>query len=113
MARAAKIPCAKRQRGHERRARSCHTRRIGIPTIRDVSLKRGTLNVLVGSTLSGKASIMRPLRRPRQADQGSNAGGKDVTGIDVRQRSVAIAISRKMRGKSRYCAASAASLSVG
>src|SRR5215510_1213727 len=65
----------------------------GIPTIRDVSLKleSGTLNVLLGPTLSGKTSIMRLLAGLDKPTTGRVlVDGKDVTGIDVRQRSVAM-----------------------
>ncbi|HKU06810.1 MAG TPA: ABC transporter ATP-binding protein [Bradyrhizobium sp.] len=65
----------------------------GIPTIRDVSLtlERGTLSVLLGPTLSGKTSIMRLLAGLDKPASGRVlVDGKDVTGIDVRQRSVAM-----------------------
>src|SRR3569832_800194 len=65
----------------------------GIPTIRDVSLtlERGTLSVLLGPTLSGKTSIMRLLAGLDKPASGRVLGdGKDVTGIDLRQRSVAM-----------------------
>src|SRR5215510_10471736 len=65
----------------------------GIPTIRDVSLKleSGTLNVLLGPTLSGKTSIMRLFAGLDKPTSGRVlVDGKDVTGIDVRQRSVAM-----------------------
>src|SRR6201990_1677404 len=65
----------------------------GIATIRDVSLtlERGTLSVLLGPTLSGKTSIMRLLAGlDRPASGRVLVDGKDVTGIDVRQRSVAM-----------------------
>src|SRR6187455_1564559 len=65
----------------------------GIPTIRDVSLtlERGTLSVLLGPTLSGKTSIMRLLAGlDRPATGRVLVEGKDVTGFDVRQRSVAM-----------------------
>src|ERR1700747_1065813 len=65
----------------------------GIPTIRDVSLTldRGTLSVLLGPTLSGKTSIMRLLAGLDKPTTGRVlVNGKDVTGIDVRQRSVAM-----------------------
>src|SRR6202035_5720841 len=65
----------------------------GIPTIRDVSLvlQRGTLNVLLGPTLSGKTSIMRLLAGLDKPTSGRVlVDGKDVTGFDVRQRSVAM-----------------------
>jgi glycerol transport system ATP-binding protein len=65
----------------------------GIPAIRDVSLtlERGTLNVLLGPTLSGKTSIMRLLAGLDRPTSGRVlVDGKDVTGIDVRRRSVAM-----------------------
>jgi glycerol transport system ATP-binding protein len=65
----------------------------GIPTIRDVSLtlENGTLGVLLGPTLSGKTSIMRLLAGLDKPTSGRVlVNGKDVTGVDVRQRSVAM-----------------------
>jgi len=65
----------------------------GVPTMRDVSLKleSGTLNVLLGPTLSGKTSIMRLLAGLDKPTTGKVlVDGRDVTGIDVRQRSVAM-----------------------
>src|SRR6201987_1362006 len=65
----------------------------GLETIRDVSLtlERGTLAVLPGPTLSGKTSIMRLLAGLDKPTTGRLlVDGKDVTGIDVRQRSVAM-----------------------
>ena len=65
----------------------------GIPTIRDVSLtlERGTLSVLLGPTLAGKTSIMRLLAGLDRPNTGRVlVDGKDVTGFDVRQRSVAM-----------------------
>jgi glycerol transport system ATP-binding protein len=65
----------------------------GVPTIRDVSLtlERGTLSVLLGPTLAGKTSIMRLLAGLDKPTAGRVlVDGKDVTGIDVRQRSVAM-----------------------
>src|ERR1700761_4297353 len=65
----------------------------GIPTILDVSLtlERGTLSVLLGPTLSGKTSIMRLLAGLDKPATGRVlVDGKDVTGFDVRQRSVAM-----------------------
>src|SRR5271168_5626321 len=65
----------------------------GIPAIRDVSLtlERGTLNVLLGPTLSGKTSIMRLLAGLDKPTSGRVlVDGKDVTSADVRQRSVAM-----------------------
>ena len=65
----------------------------GIETIRDVSitLERGTLSVLLGPTLSGKTSIMRLLAGLDKPTSGRVlVDGKDVTGVDVRRRSVAM-----------------------
>jgi len=65
----------------------------GIPAIRDVSLtlERGTLSVLLGPTLSGKTSTMRLLAGlDRPTTSRVLVDGKDVTGVDVRQRSVAM-----------------------
>jgi glycerol transport system ATP-binding protein len=65
----------------------------GIPTIRDVSLtlEKGTLSVLLGPTLSGKTSIMRLLAGLDKPSTGRVlADGQDVTGFDVRKRSVAM-----------------------
>jgi glycerol transport system ATP-binding protein len=65
----------------------------GIATIPDVSLtlERGTLSVLLGPTLSGKTSIMRLLAGLDKPTSGRVlVDGKDVTGADVRQRSVAM-----------------------
>jgi glycerol transport system ATP-binding protein len=65
----------------------------GVPAIRDVSLtlERGTLSVLLGPTLSGKTSIMRLLAGLDKPTSGRVlVDGKDVTGADVRQRSVAM-----------------------
>src|ERR1700743_1824265 len=65
----------------------------GIPTIRDVSLtlEKGTLSVLLGPTLSGKTSIMRLLAGLDKPTTGRVlVDGKDVTGFDVRKRSVAM-----------------------
>ena len=65
----------------------------GVPAIRDVSvrLERGTLSVLLGPTLSGKTSIMRLLAGLDKPTSGRVlVDGKDVTGFDVRKRSVAM-----------------------
>ncbi|WP_031335891.1 ABC transporter ATP-binding protein [Rhodopseudomonas sp. B29] len=65
----------------------------GMPAIRDVSLtlERGTLSVLLGPTLSGKTSIMRLLAGLDKPTTGRVlVDGKDVTGLDVRKRSVAM-----------------------
>src|SRR5579862_8808029 len=65
----------------------------GVETIRDVSLtlEKGTLSVLLGPTLSGKTSIMRLLAGLDKPSSGRVlVDGRDVTGVDVRQRSVAM-----------------------
>ena len=65
----------------------------GLPAIRNVSLtlERSTLSVLLGPTLSGKTSIMRLLAGLDKPTTGRVlVDGKDVTGVDVRQRSVAM-----------------------
>jgi glycerol transport system ATP-binding protein len=65
----------------------------GIPAIRDVSLtlERGTLSVLLGPTLAGKTSIMRLLAGLDKPNSGRVlVDGQDVTGVDVRKRSVAM-----------------------
>src|SRR6478752_7665377 len=64
----------------------------GVTTIRDVSLtlERGSLSVLLGPTLAGKTSIMRLLAGLDKPTQGRVlVDGKDVTGVDIRKRSVA------------------------
>jgi len=70
------------------------TRIVGaVPFIRDVSLtfKPGTLSVLLGPTLSGKTSLMRLLAGLDPPTTGRVVvNGKDVTGVDVRKRSVAM-----------------------
>jgi glycerol transport system ATP-binding protein len=65
----------------------------GVQTIRDVALtlEKGTLSVLLGPTLSGKTSIMRLLAGLDRPTTGRVlVDGKDVTGFDVRGRSVAM-----------------------
>src|SRR3984893_15004281 len=65
----------------------------GIPNIRDVTLtlERATLSVLLGPTLSGKTAIMRLLAGLDKPTTGRVlVDDKDVTGFDVRQRSVAM-----------------------
>jgi glycerol transport system ATP-binding protein len=65
----------------------------GLMHLRDVSLslERGTLNVLLGPTLSGKTSLMRVMAGLDVPTEGRVfVDDKDVTGIDVRKRSVAM-----------------------
>ena len=70
------------------------TRVVGaIPYISDVSLtlEPGTLSVLLGPTLSGKTSLMRLLAGLDPPTTGRVVvNGKNVTGVDVRKRSVAM-----------------------
>lgn len=61
--------------------------------IRDVSLRleRGTLNVLLGPTLSGKTSLMRLMAGLDVPTQGRVfMDGADVTGVPVQKRSIAM-----------------------
>ncbi len=61
--------------------------------IRDVSLtlERGSLNVLLGPTLSGKTSLMRLMAGLDAPTSGRIVlGGQDVTGVPVQRRSVAM-----------------------
>ncbi len=72
-----------------------HVTRVvdGVETIRDVSLtlKTGTLSVLLGPTLAGKTSIMRLLAGLDTPTTGRLLlDGKDVTSLDVRRRSFAM-----------------------
>ena len=70
------------------------TRVVGaIPYISDLSLtlEPGALSVLLGPTLSGKTSLMRLLAGLDPPTTGRVfVNGKDVTGVDVRRRSVAM-----------------------
>lgn len=65
----------------------------GADHIRDVSLSlsRGSLNVLLGPTLSGKTSLMRLMAGLDRPTSGSIwFDGKDVTGVRVQDRNVAM-----------------------
>ena len=70
------------------------TRKIGDELhVDDVSLtlERGTLNVLLGPTLSGKTSLMRVMAGLDQPDSGRiTVDGRDVTGVSVGKRNVAM-----------------------
>ncbi len=57
----------------------------------DLVLQRGTLNVLLGPTLSGKTSLMRLMAGLDKPSGGSiHFDGKDVTGLRVQERNVAM-----------------------
>lgn len=61
--------------------------------IRDVSLtlERGTLNVLLGPTLSGKTSLMRLMAGLDAPSEGRVLmDGRDLTGVPVQRRNVAM-----------------------
>jgi glycerol transport system ATP-binding protein len=65
----------------------------GADHIRDVSLafRHGSLNVLLGPTLSGKTSLMRLMAGLDVPTSGSVwFDGKDVTGVPVQRRNVAM-----------------------
>jgi glycerol transport system ATP-binding protein len=70
------------------------TKEVGAEThIRDVSLtfERGSLNVLLGATLSGKTSLMRLMAGLDTPSRGRVVvEGRDVTGMPVQRRSVAM-----------------------
>jgi glycerol transport system ATP-binding protein len=70
------------------------TKRVGAADhIRDVSLalEPGSLNVLLGPTLSGKTSLMRLMAGLDKPTSGSVwFEGKDVTGVRVQDRNVAM-----------------------
>jgi glycerol transport system ATP-binding protein len=56
-----------------------------------LSLEHGTLNVLLGPTLAGKTSLLRMMAGLDLPTAGAVfVDGKDVTGFDVRKRSVAM-----------------------
>jgi len=56
-----------------------------------LTLERGSLNVLLGPTLSGKTSLMRLMAGLDKPSAGRVlVDGRDVTGVHVRQRSVAM-----------------------
>ncbi len=56
-----------------------------------LTLEKGTLNVLLGPTLSGKTSLMRVMAGLDVPTSGRvRMGGRDVTGVPVRKRNVAM-----------------------
>jgi glycerol transport system ATP-binding protein len=65
----------------------------GVDHIRDVSLtlQHGSLNVLLGPTLSGKTSLMRLMAGLDAPNSGHVLfDGKDVTGLPVQKRNIAM-----------------------
>jgi len=70
------------------------TKKVGAAEhIRDVSLslRHGSLNVLLGPTLSGKTSLMRLMAGLDQPTSGKVFfDGQDVTGVAVQKRNVAM-----------------------
>ncbi len=57
----------------------------------NLTLERGTLNVLLGPTLSGKTSLMRLMAGLDKPTEGSIwFDGEDVTGVKVQSRNVAM-----------------------
>ena len=57
----------------------------------DLTLQRGTLNVLLGPTLSGKTSLMRLMAGLDKPTSGTiHFDGQDVTGMPVQKRNVAM-----------------------
>ncbi|MGH1366970.1 MAG: ABC transporter ATP-binding protein [Maritimibacter sp.] len=57
----------------------------------DLTLEKGTMNVLLGPTLSGKTSLMRLMAGLDVPNQGSvHWNGQDVTGMRVQDRKVAM-----------------------
>ena len=57
----------------------------------DLSLEPGQFNILLGTTLSGKTSLMRLMAGLEKPSSGKLLiNGKDVTGIPVQKRSVAM-----------------------
>ncbi len=70
------------------------TKKVGSETHIDavsLTLAHGTLNILLGPTLSGKTSLMRLMAGLDVPSEGKVLfDGKDVTGVPVRRRSVAM-----------------------
>jgi glycerol transport system ATP-binding protein len=70
------------------------TKKVGAETHIDnvsLTLAHGTLNILLGPTLSGKTSLMRLMAGLDTPTEGKILfDGKDVTGVPVRRRSVAM-----------------------
>jgi glycerol transport system ATP-binding protein len=70
------------------------TKRVGSETwLSDISLRleRGSLNVLLGPTLSGKTTLLRTMAGLDAPTEGKVlVDGRDVTGVPVRTRSVAM-----------------------
>jgi glycerol transport system ATP-binding protein len=57
----------------------------------ELSLEPGSRNVILGRTLAGKTSLLRIMAGLDKPTRGSiHVGGRDVTGVSVRNRSVAM-----------------------
>ncbi|MGC9420442.1 MAG: ATP-binding cassette domain-containing protein, partial [Rhodovulum sp.] len=57
----------------------------------DLTLEKGTMNVLLGPTLSGKTSLMRLMAGLDEPNAGRVIwNGQDVTGMRVQDRKVAM-----------------------
>jgi glycerol transport system ATP-binding protein len=57
----------------------------------ELTLAPGTINVLLGATLAGKTTLMRLMAGLERPTSGSlHIGGRDVTGVSVRRRNVAM-----------------------
>jgi len=70
------------------------TFRVGVETHiyeTSLALKPGGFNILLGTTLSGKTTLMRLMAGLEKPTKGEVwAGGRNVTGFQVQQRSVAM-----------------------
>jgi glycerol transport system ATP-binding protein len=57
----------------------------------ELTLAPGTINVLLGATLAGKTTLLRLMAGLEHPSSGSlHIGGRDVTGVSVRRRNVAM-----------------------
>ncbi len=66
---------------------------LGKPHIHttDLTFQSGTMNVLLGPTLSGKTTLMRLMAGLDEPTEGTiHAHGKDVTGVKVQDRKIAM-----------------------
>ena len=73
----------------------------------DLRLEPGTLTVLLGATRAGKTSLMRIMAGLDVPTQGRiRMDGKDVTGVPVRERNVAMVYQQFINYPSMTVAAS-------